>query len=83
MKSFVWGTAALVAFVLVAGGVEIAEHGFGFFAFRAGGFGETPGGITDQQFEAHQVNIRGNAVPTAHTATASTGKHCKTRTCAR
>jgi hypothetical protein len=78
MRSVVWLTAGLVAFAVLAGATEIAEHGFGFFAFRAGGFGETPGSITDQQFEAHEVNIRGNAIPKAHTAAAPTGKHHKT-----
>jgi hypothetical protein len=78
MRGFVWATAGLVAFATIAGATEIAQHGFGFFAFRAGGFGETPGGITDQQFEAHDVNIRGNAIPAAHTAKAPTGKHHKT-----
>jgi hypothetical protein len=77
-RAFVWGTAGLVAFATLAGATEIAQHGFGFFAFRAGGFGETPGSITDQQFEAHEVNIRGNAIPKAHTAAAPTGKHHKT-----
>ena len=77
MRAFAWATAGLVAFATIAGATEIAEHGFGFFAFRAGGFGETPGSITDQQFEAHQVNIRGNPLPVAHTATAPTGKHHK------
>jgi hypothetical protein len=78
MRSIVWLTAGLVAFSVLAGATEIAEHGFGFFAFRAGGFGETPGSVTDQQFEAHEVNIRGNALPKASTAAAPTGKHHKT-----
>jgi hypothetical protein len=78
MRGFVWATAGLVAFATIAGATEIAQHGFGFFAFRAGGFGETPGSITDQQFEAHEVNIRGNPVPVTHTAPAPKGKHHKT-----
>jgi hypothetical protein len=78
MRSIVWLTAGLVGFAAIAGATEIAEHGFGFFAFRAGGFGETPGSTTDQQFEAHEVNIRGNAIPKAPTTTAATGKHHKT-----
>jgi hypothetical protein len=78
MRAFVWATAGMLAFASIAATTEIAEHGFSFFTFREGGVGETPGSATDQQFEAHRVNERGNTLPVAHTTAAPTGKHRKT-----
>jgi hypothetical protein len=87
MRVFVWATAAALAFATISATVEIAEHGFGFFAFREGGVGETPGTQTDQDFEQGNINIRGgviNKAPAAKTAAhqtaAPTGRHHKPST---
>jgi hypothetical protein len=86
MRVFVWGTAAALAFATIAATTEIAEHGFGFFAFREGGVGETPGTQTDQDFEQGNINIRGGTLQKAPVQKAATqaatvatkGKHHKT-----
>jgi hypothetical protein len=78
MRVFVWATAGMLAFASIAATTEIVQHGFSFFTFREGGVGETPGNATDQQFEAHIVNERGNTLPVTHTAAAPKGKHHKT-----
>jgi hypothetical protein len=85
MRVFVWSTVAALAFATIAATTEIAEHGLGFFAFREGGVGETPGTQTDQDFESGHINIRGGTLQkapvhqtAAHTTAAPTGKHHKT-----
>jgi hypothetical protein len=85
MRVFVWTTAAALAFATLSATVEIAEHGFAFFAFREGGVGETPGSQTDQDFESGNLNTRGGVVQKAPVHTAATqaaaaakGKHHKT-----
>jgi hypothetical protein len=84
MRAFVWATAGMLAFASIAATTEIAEHGFGFFTFREGGVGETPGNFSDQQFEAGFTRTptglqKPQAHPAAtHTAAAPKGKHHKT-----
>ena len=43
-----------ILLALTAGGLFLQHYGYGFFAFRPGGVGETPGNETDQQFLSSQ-----------------------------
>jgi hypothetical protein len=49
------GIATLLAFAVAAGLTEFKLHGPDFFVFRQGGTGQTPGNVTDQQFQAEQA----------------------------
>jgi hypothetical protein len=68
MRIATYATAALLLFSVVTGIAEIAANGFGFFAFRGGGVGQTPGEETDQQFLAHQHAAHHVVVPPARPA---------------
>ncbi len=55
MRKVMACVATLALLGAATGAAELSLHGFKFFAFRAGGVGQTSGNETDQQFQARQA----------------------------
>jgi hypothetical protein len=74
MRKVAIGATVLTIFAVAAGVSEIAQHGFKFFIFRAGGTGSTPGSvINDQQFLAREHH--GNTAHSGATAHSTAKAH--------